>query len=106
MTLAVLRRIPLNATMKAAISTAGTTVVGPIPSNVETIRVFSTIATLIGLGVDNQVAITTSGATVGHPVPAAQYVDIPVPANTRFLGIRPEAGSGSVYVTPLGAPFV
>ena len=103
MTLPIHRRFLPNRTHKATANTSTTTLVGPIPSGVEHVRAYATIACLFAVG-DANVAVTTSGSPVGAVLPAGQFVDIPLPQDSRYIGLRSESGSPVVYVSELGRP--
>ena len=105
MTLPILRYFPPNRTHKATANTSTTTVIGPIPSTVEQVRAYATAACLFALG-DSDVAVTTSASPVGAVLPGGQFVDIPMPRDARYIGLRSESGSPVVYVSELGRPAV
>lgn len=98
-------RAPLfNRTQVRTVGAASTTWVGPVPTTVSHVRIYTTAAVLYGLAADNAVELANSGNTRGAPLGAGQNIDMQVPTGRRLIGLRSEAGSPVVYVSELGEP--
>ena len=101
-----LARTPVfNRTHFRIVSAAATTWIGPIPSNVSHVRIYTGGSLVFaGVAADTATEVATTGSTTGVPIPSGQQMDVQVPRSRRYVGVRTQVGSADVYVTELGEP--